>query len=589
MCIAVQSGLIMVPAIAYKRLVDYLGHGNGSFTQIVILVGSALAASFGKGLIGVAELLLTEQISQGIVRTLRQSLFGRLLAQPVAFFADRPSGEVMSRFGNDVGAVQNVITSTVIGLVRNTLISVTTLVLMLTFSWKLTLLTVLLVPAVGLPARRFGRLTYGVRRDVQRSAARMTSYLQEVLSVSGIVLVKTFVRGPDEQRRFGAMVDELRALQIRTALTGRWFAMWNDNLNQIGPALLVLCGSYLVLTGQSTVGTVFVFATVLGGQFTGAMSKVAAMYVDVAGAMAPFERIFELLDRRPEVVDAPDARELPAVQGAIRFEEITFSYEGAARPAVIGFTAEIPTGAVVALVGHSGAGKTTLANLLLRFADPQAGRVLIDGHDLREITMASLNRHIGAVFQETFLFHASLRDNLLYARPDASDEVLTAAVRAACLEDVLAALPDGLDTVVGERGHRLSGGERQRVTIARVILKDPRILLLDEATSHLDALAEQRVQAALRLLMRGRTSLVIAHRLSTVLAADQILVLDHGRLVEQGTHAALLARGGRYAQLCRAQFADHRGIRSPAPEKHPSLGFPAKQINRRASKDSDPA
>ncbi|WP_165959049.1 ABC transporter ATP-binding protein [Actinomadura sp. KC345] len=576
-CIAAQSFLILVPAIAYKRLVDYLGQGDGSFTQILILVGAALAASFGRGLIGVAELLLTEQISQGIVRTLRHSLFGRLLAQPVAFFATRPSGEVMSRFSNDVGAVQNVITSTVIGLVRNTLISVTTLVLMLTFSWKLTMLTVLLVPAVGLPARRFGHLAYGARRDVQRSVARMTSYLQEILSVSGIVLVKTFVRGRDERRRFGGMVDELRVLQIRTALNARWFGMWNDNLNQIGPTLLVLCGSYLVLTGQSTVGTIFVFATVLGGQFTGAVSKVAAMYVDIAGAMAPFERIFELLDRRPEVVDAPGARELSGVKGAIRFEEITFSYEGAAHPAVDGFTAEIPAGAMVALVGHSGAGKTTLANLLLRFADPQAGRVLIDGHDLREITMESLNRQIGAVFQETFLFHASLRDNLLYAQPEASDEALAAAVRAACLEDVLATLPDGLDTVVGERGHRLSGGERQRVTIARVILKDPRILLLDEATSHLDSLAEQRVQAALRLLMRGRTSLVIAHRLSTVLAADQILVLDQGRLVEQGAHATLLARGGRYAQLCNAQFADHRGACLITREKHPLFDFSTKR------------
>jgi ATP-binding cassette subfamily B protein len=327
-----------------------------------------------------------------------------------------------------------------------------------------------------------------------------------------------------------------------------------DVLAALAPALVILAGGWLVIEGRTTVGTVFVFATVLMQRFGGAMGSLGETHVNLTGSLALFRRLFAYIDHPPEVADAPRARALSRIDGHLRLERVTFAHPGQARPALADLSAAIEPGQLVALVGPSGAGKTTLTTLVPRFHDPQAGRVLVDGHDVRDIALESLRAHIGIVFQDTFLFYASIRDNLLYARPDASEDELAAAAKASYLHEFAAALPDGYDTVVGERGHRLSGGEKQRVAIARVILKDPRILILDEATSNLDTVSEQLIQAALRPLFAGRTSLVIAHRLSTILAADAILVLDGGRLVERGTHAELLERGGLYATLYERQF-----------------------------------
>jgi ATP-binding cassette subfamily B protein len=333
----------------------------------------------------------------------------------------------------------------------------------------------------------------------------------------------------------------------------------------IGPALIMGLGGWLVLTGRTTVGTVFVFATILGGRLTGSLSSLATMHVNVIGSLAVFRRLFEYIDLPPQVSDAPGAQNLGEVRGAITFDAVTFAYPGAARPALDSVTVEIAAGQLAALVGPSGAGKTTFTTLVPRFADPQAGRILIDGHDLRSVTLESVGQQVGIVFQDTFLFHASLADNLRYARPDATDAELTAAAKAAHLHEFAVSLPDGYDTIVGERGHRLSGGEKQRVAIARAILKDPRILILDEATSHLDSVSEQLIQAALQPLLRGRTSLVIAHRLSTILTADVILVLDRGRLVAQGTHAELLERCELYAALYEQQFLAHGQLPAVQP------------------------
>ena len=553
-CIAAESVLGLAPAVVIRALIDYLGHPHGHLGHVLLLVAAGVGAALGGGLIGVADSYVTTVISEGIVFTLRRQVFENLLDQSVGWFTRSRSGELMSRLSNDIDAVNDVVTDTVFGLTRNLFTTIATLVLMLRFTWQLTLVVLILIPLVSLPARKAGRASYAARGRTQGKLAEMTAYLQEILGISGILLVKAFVRTRAERARFGQLNEQVRRLQIRQEMIARWFGMLMMALQAAGPALIMGFGGWLVLTGRTTVGTVVVFATVLGMRLAGSLSSLAAMHVNVTGSLAVFRRLFEYIDLPPQVADAPGARDLGDTRGAIRFDNVTVTYPGTTRPALDRVSIDIAAGQLAALVGPSGAGKTTLTYLVPRFADPQAGRILIDGHDLRGLTLESVGRQVGVVFQDTFLFHTSLADNLRYARPDATDADLTAAAKAAYLHEFATALPDGYDTIVGERGHRLSGGEKQRVAIARAILKDPRILILDEATSHLDSVSEQLIQAALQPLLRGRTSLVIAHRLSTVLSADVILVLDHGRLVGHGTHAELLERGGLYATLYERQF-----------------------------------
>jgi len=563
-CIAAEAVLGLAPAVVFKGLIDELAHPQPSFAQVVLLVVAGIGAAIVGGLVGVAESYQSTVISQGIVYTLRRQLFGRLIDQPISFFTKARAGDVLSRINNDVDGVEDIVADTVFGLIRNLLVMVTTLALMVTFSWQLTLLVLLLIPLVGLPTRRAGEATYRARSATQVQRGAMSAYLQEVLGISGIMLLKAFGTGAAERARFAKHNEELRRREIRQNMIARWFGMLMQTLQTAGPALIILAGGYLVVTGHATVGTVFVFATVLGSRLAGAVTDLATMHVNITGSLALFRRLFTYIDRQPEIADSPDAHELPEVRGALRFDRVTFAYDGQLRPAIDGVTADIPPGTLVALVGPTGAGKTTLTSLVARFYDPQGGQVLLDGHDLRDVTLDSLTRHLGVVFQDTFLFHASIADNLRYARPDATDEDLIAACRAAHLHEFITSLPDGYRTIVGERGHRLSGGEKQRLAIARVVLKDPRILILDEATSHLDSVSEQLIQAAIYPLLHGRTSLVIAHRLSTILAADQILVLDRGCIVDQGTHDELLRRGGLYAQLYHRQFRTE-------PEAAPAL------------------
>jgi ATP-binding cassette subfamily B protein len=556
-CIAGQAVLGLAPAVVFKGLIDYLGNPVSGFGPVVLWVAAGIAAAVVGALLGVARVYHSTLISQDIVLELRGQLFERLLAQPVGFFTRSRSGEVMSRLSNDVNGVETVVTDTVFGLVRNALYTVATLALMLMFSWQMTLVALALIPLVGWPMRRAGTATYRARGRTQTKVAEMFAYLQETLGISGVLLVKAFGKARAEQARFGRLNAEVRHLQVREVMVSSWFGMLTVTLEVAGPALMMLAGGYLVITGRTTVGTVFVFATVLGARLSGALSALATMHVNVVGSLALFRRLFAYIDRVPEVADAPQARPLPTVRGSVCLEGVTFTYPNANRPALADVTLDVQPGMLVALVGPSGAGKTTLTSLVPRFYDPQAGVVRIDGHDLRTVTLESLAAHVGLVFQDTFLFHASVADNLRYARPGATDAELVAAATAAHLHEVVVSLPEGYDTVVGERGHRLSGGERQRLAIARVILKDPRVLILDEATSHLDSVSEQLIQAALRPLFAGRTSLVIAHRLSTVLAADLICVLDRGRIVERGTHARLVERGGLYTTLYRRQFRDN--------------------------------
>ena len=563
-CIGAGAALGLVPAIVTQRLINYLTGRHGQFGFVALLIGLLVGSSLLGGLIGVVQSYFSNRISQSIMFDLRNQLFDRVLKQSIAFFTATRTGDVMSRLSNDVNGVQSVVSDTIFSLVNNIVILVSTVVLMLAFDWRLTIAALLVLPAFLLPTRQVGKATFQARKATQGKLAEMTAYMQETLGISGMQLVKAFVKQKAETLRFRKLNDELRLLNIRQSMIGRWFFMLMGILGTAGPAVLWLFGGYLVVTGQESLGTVVTFATVLLGRLYGPVGSLANLQVNVVGSLALFQRIFEYMDLPVEIDQKATAVPLDQARGQVQFDQVTFRYGTSDRAAVKDVSFTIEPGQLAALVGPTGAGKSTVTSLLPRFYDPQLGAVRLDGQDVRDLTLESLGRQIGMVFQDTFLFHASIRDNLLYARPDATELEMVAAAKAAYIHDFIASLPEGYDTVVGERGHRLSGGEKQRVAIARVILKDPRVLILDEATSNLDSESEHLIQVALRPLFEGRTSLVIAHRLSTILAADVILVMDHGDLVEQGRHADLLKQNGLYARLYHRQFEVAAELATPA-------------------------
>lgn len=554
LCLVIGAALGLAPALLAKALIDELASPGAHFGRVLLLVAAVVGAGLAAGLIGLAEAYLRSLISEGIRADLRSRLFARLIGQSVGFYTRSRSGELLSRITNDVERLDDVVSGTILGLVGSFLTVVATLGLMLWLDWRLTLLAFVGLPLAVLPSRRIGRAAYRASQQTQTKVGALTAYLQEILGISGILLVKAFARERSARSRFADLNAEVRRLQVREALIDRSYRMVMHGLGAAGPALVWLYGGYLVVHDRAGLGTVITLGTVLTIQLYGAIADLGGLHVNVIGSLALFARIFTTLDLPLEVADRAGARPLGRTRGALAFERVTFTCPGADRPTLDDISFAVEPGQLVALVGPSGAGKTTAVSLVPRFYDPQTGRVLVDGQDIRDVTLESLAQNVGVVFQDTFLFHASIRDNLLYARPESPEAELVAAARAAYLHDFISSLRDGYDTVVGERGLRLSGGEKQRLALARVILKDPPMLILDKATSHLDTVSERLIQAALKPLFAGRTALVIAHRLSTVLAADLILVFDGGCIVERGTHAELLRSDGLYARLAERQF-----------------------------------
>ena len=550
--VAAQAGLGLIPPLLLAGIVDSaIYKGNGSLLNILVVL--AILVQLVSGLISVALTYLNTTIGQGIVFDLRTLLYRSLRSQGMRFFTHARAGELVSRLSSDVSGVEDVVTTTPSQALSNVLVVVSTLVVMFTLNWKLSFVSLAILPLFIVPTRRVGAIRRELAKRRQSRIAHLSSIVGETLGVSGAQLIKTFGRDEYEIGRFAGVSDEYRQVRIRESMIGRWFFMTIQTFWSAAPAIVWLVGGHQVINHKFSVGKIIAFTAYQARLFL-PINQLLSLHIDIQSALGLFERIFEYLDLDPDVVEKTGATTLVAPLGNVRYTDVSFSYR-TDLPVLQGVSFEAPSGTMTALVGPSGAGKSTIAALVSRLYDPDSGTIELDAIDLRDITLSSLADAVGVVSQDTFLFHATLRENLLYAKPGASEEEMIAAAHAAQIHAFIADLPEGYDTVVGERGYRLSGGEKQRVSIARAILKDPKVLVLDEATSALDTRSERLIQEAVARLLRGRTAIVIAHRLSTILAADQILVVDAGRIAERGRHNELLAKGGLYARLYREQFS----------------------------------
>jgi ATP-binding cassette subfamily B protein len=603
--ILITTGLGLLTPLIFRDLIDRT-LPNGDVQRLNILALGLILIPLVTSLIGVYTRKLNATIGEGVIYDLRVSLFSHLQRMSLRFFTNTKAGELMSRLNNDVVSAHTAISDTITSIIVNIVEVIATLIVMLGLEWRLTILGVMVLPIFIIVAKRMGGRLRVLRREGMEYNAQMNAMMNETLNISGALLVKLFGRTKTETDRFNQRAARVRDIGVLEALLGDYFWVVISMVGVIGTGIVYWLGGHLVLSGVFTIGTIVAFASYLT-QLYGPLQALTNAPVSFSRSMVSFERVFEVIDLPVEIAEKPDALPLENVRGELVFDDVSFTYKAddsgllsevhrhgrmdsvtavfsldedkpengsngkkkddqvesspqsqARMLALEDISFTIKSGQLAALVGPSGAGKTTMTYLIPRLYDPTEGHILIDGHDLRDVTLDSLASNIGMVTQETYLFHDTIRTNLLYAKLDATQAEIEAACKAANIHDFIMELENGYDTIVGERGYRLSGGEKQRIAIARVILKNPRILVLDEATSHLDSQSEALIQAALEQVMQGRTSMVIAHRLSTILRADVILVMNRGQIVERGTHDELLAQGGLYAQLYETQFSRER-------------------------------
>lgn len=621
--ILLTTGLSLLTPLIFRNMIDVVIPAK-DVNRLVWLGVALLAIPALTGVVNVFQRRLNSSVGEGVIYDLRSTLFSRLQHMSLRFFTNTKSGELMSRLNNDVVGAQNAISNTIVNIVTNLIEAIALLAVMLTMEWRLTLISIVILPLFIITAQRLGNTLRDIARQAMDTNAQMNAHMNETLNIGGALLVKLFGRTREEENRFRQRAASVRDIGIRRAVVGSTFFVIFGLITAVGTALVYGLGGWYVIAGTFTVGTIVAFGSYLG-QLYGTLQGLAGAPVEFSTSMVSFERVFEVIDLPQDIVEKENATLLRDVRGELEFDNVSFDYhidpskllkdvkrygrhedvgavlsladkktmddgqktkdagksgqsstvnrrdENAASldgeadspsqardVALEGISFVAHPGQLIALVGPSGAGKTTTTYLIPRLYDPTDGVIRIDGHDLKDVTLDSLADAIGMVTQETYLFHDTIRTNLTYAKIDATQAEIESAARAANIHQFIMDLPDGYDTIVGERGYRLSGGEKQRIALARVILKDPRILVLDEATSHLDSESESLIQEALKRVMAGRTSIVIAHRLSTILAADLILVMDRGKIVERGTHEELLALNGLYAQLYETQFNRER-------------------------------
>ncbi|MCW2810819.1 MAG: transporter ATP-binding protein [Friedmanniella sp.] len=571
--ITVLAALAVTPPLLFKQIIDE-GVLKGDRRVLLTLSATVALVAVAQAVLGMVQRWCSARIGEGLIFDLRTQVFDHVVTMPVAFFTRTQTGKLVSRLNSDVIGAQQAFTSTLSTVLSNLISLVLVLVAMLALSWQLTVAALVLLPIFLIPAKVVGRKLADLTRQQMQLNGEMSAAMTERFSVSGALLVKLFGRLPDEHDRFAVRAGGVRDVSVKIAMNGRFFIASLGLVAALATALVYGVGGLYYFDGKLTVGTLTALAGLLGLLY-GPLTQLTNLRIDVMNALVSFDRVFEVLDLQPMIRDAEDAVPVSG-PASVSFEHVSFGYPGAGEVSLASLesvatlesrpnaevlhdlTFTVQAGHTVALVGRSGGGKTTMTHLIARLYDATAGTVSVAGTDVRHLTLDSLRDAVGYVTQDAHMFHDTIRANLSYARPDATDDRMWDVLAAAQIRDLVESLPDGLETVVGERGYRLSGGERQRLAIARLLLKAPPIVVLDEATAHLDSESEEAVQQALDLAMMGRTSIVIAHRLSTIRNADLILVVDRGRIVQSGRHAELLAQGGLYAELHRTQFAAPR-------------------------------